>query len=188
MHGYCGASEESTIQQGRQCRRAGYRDAGHRTQTVLYGMAVYGLSDSVECRVSSVKCQVSSARPVDVKSQTKGPGTMRHSKLPTSTESTVCIRPRLGSVQPPSTQGMHNRMHAHTHSRTDTQDKRQTHKSKQARRVSSFSLSRSRPGRESERASDQLSGNGRDGCRGEETREIARDGVGDTRAGGGRGG
>lgn len=52
MHGYCGASEESTIQQGRQCRRA-----GPRTQIVLYGMAVYGSSDSVECQASSVKRQ-----------------------------------------------------------------------------------------------------------------------------------
>lgn len=182
MHGYCGASEESTIQQGRQCRRARYRDTGHRQYCTVWPCTA--------CRiVSSVECQVSSARPVDVKSQTKGPGTMRHSKLPTSTESTVCIRPRLGSVQPPSTQCMHNRMHAHTHSRTDRHTTQETNTQEQTGEEGVFFFpSRSRPGRESERASDQLSGNGRDGCRGEETREIARDGVGDTRAGGGRGG
>lgn len=120
VHGYCGASEESTIQRGRQCRRA-----GPRAQIVLYGMAAYSLSDSVECRVSS--CQASGARPVDVKSQTKGPGTMRHSKPPTSTK--YCLYSASTRLRSASLHTMHARSHARSHVLTY----RHTHRDKHTR-------------------------------------------------------
>lgn len=145
VHGYCGASEESTIQRGGQCRRAGH--TAHRARIVVYGMAVYGLSDSV-------KCQVSSARLDDVKSQTRGPGTMRHSKPPTSSEYSGLDSAPFSL--PPHTRCMQNRMHAHTHSRTGT---RTTHTNKytianRQRKVSPFPLEAGPGERASERATN----------------------------------
>lgn len=68
VHGYCGASEESTIQRGRQYRRAGYRtlDPGPRAQIVL--CAACRIVSSV--KLSSVKrspgcCEVSNKRARD---------------------------------------------------------------------------------------------------------------------------
>lgn len=149
VHGYCGASEESTIQRGRQCRRAGHSTQGTDSTVTVWPCAA--------CRiVSSVRRRVSSARPVDVKSQTtKGPGTVRHSKPPTSREYSG---PRLGSVQPPSTQCMHARMHAHTHSRTDTHTgaKRKQTRYTMADRRGRCILSPLEQAHARERASDQL--------------------------------
>lgn len=97
------------------------RDTGHRVQIVLYSMAVYGLSDRVKCRASSVKR--SPGRGQEVSNKRVGD----HETFKTANQHKV-FGLDSAPFSLPSTQCMHTRMHSHTRSRTDTHT--HTHKIK----------------------------------------------------------
>lgn len=119
-----------TVEQVRSRRSSEDASVGEQEDTAHKGTdSTVPVWPCAACRiVSSVRRQVSSARLVDVKSQTER---ARDRETFKTVNQHRVFGPRLGSVQPPSTRCMHARMHAHT--RTHVQKTHTKAKCKQTR-------------------------------------------------------